>query len=249
LDCQGFFKTIHSDRFNMIWKAMMVSLVGGVLCLDRVFLQAMVSRPVVAGPLTGWVLGDPVTGLICGALIELFWIDRAAIGKYVPPNDTVTAVIVTAAAVLAGEGLGGLSRELTAFALLVLLPLGYAGQRMDAWIMRSNDRLAKKAVTLAEQADIGGIERQHLLGLLRAFILPALFIGAAVLAGSWLLIAVFPFLPPFVHRGLGWSYFFLPLLGIAVALTTIKRKGAVGLFCAAFAAMLILWEWIHGFFR
>lgn len=233
----------------MIWKAITASLAGGVLCLDRIFLQAMVSRPVVAGPLTGWALGDPHTGLLCGAFIELLWIDRSPIGKYVPPHETMAAVIITACAIIAGEGLGQISRELTVFALLALLPLGYAGQRLDRWTMRSNDRYAKRAVAMAEKADIRGIERQHLLALLQSFILSVLFIFTAVSIGSWLLIMIFPHLPPFVHRGLALSYYFIPLLGVSVALTTIRRKEAVGLFCAAFAALLIIWEWTHGIFR
>lgn len=233
----------------MLWKAVMVSLAGGALCLDRIFMQVMISRPVVAGPLTGWMLNDLYTGLLCGALIELLWIDRLPIGKYVPPNETMTTVIVTAAAVGAGEYLGQPSRELTVFALLTFLPLGYAGQQLDTWIIRSNEGLAKKAVNLAEKADIRGIERLHLQALMKSFISSVFFIFIAVMIGTWLLIAVFPLAPPFVRRGLTLSYFFIPLLGIAVALTTIKRQGAVGVFCAAFIAMLIIWEWTYGFSR
>ena len=233
----------------MVWKVTIASLIGGVLCLDRVFLLIMVSRPVVAGPLVGWILNEPYTGLVCGALIELFWIDRLPIGTYVPPNDTMTTVIVTAAAVIAGDALGHHSRELTVFALLALLPLGYAGQQIDTWIIRSNDRFAKDALNLAETADIRGVERKHLLALVKPFILSVIFIGIAVAGGSWMLILVFPMLPPFAKQTLTLSYFFIPLLGIAVALTTIKRQGAASFFCAAFVAMLMIWEWTHGFAR
>ncbi|MCX5856964.1 MAG: PTS sugar transporter subunit IIC [Deltaproteobacteria bacterium] len=233
----------------MVWKVTIASLIGGFLCLDRVFLLIMVSRPVVAGPLVGWILNDPYTGLVCGALIELFWIDRLPIGTYVPPNDTMTAVIVTAAAIIAGNVLGQPSRELTVFALLALLPLGYAGQQMDAWIIRSNDRLAKNALSLAETADVRGVEMKHWQALIKPFIFSVIFIFVAVAVGSWMLILVFPLLPPFVKQALTLSYFFIPLLGIAVALTTIKRQGAVSFFCAAFVAMLMIWEWTHGFSR
>lgn len=233
----------------MVWKVMMVSLAGGVLCLDRIFIQVMISRPIVAGPLVGWMLNDPYTGLLCGTLIELLWIDRQPIGTYVPPNGTITAVIITAAAIIAGDHTGQPSRELTVFALLAFLPLGYAGQQLDAWIIRSNDALSKKAVSLAEKADVRGVERQHLKALMKSFILSVLFIFIAVTVGSWALIGVFAVLPAFVHRALTLSYFFIPLLGIAVALTTVKRKGAISLFCAVFVAILIIWEWTYGFAR
>jgi PTS system mannose-specific IIC component len=228
----------------MVWKVMMVSLAGGILCLDRIFPQVMISRPVVAGPLVGWILNDPYTGFLCGALIELLWIDRLPIGTYIPPNDTITTVIITAAAIIAGSHLGQPSRELT---VLAFLPLGYAGQQLDTWMIRLNDRSAKSAVSLADSADVRGIERLHLQALGRSFVLSVVVICTAVTTGSWMLIGVFPMLPPFVHKALTLSYFFIPLLGIAVALTTIKRKGAISLFCAAFAAMLIIWEWTYGF--
>ena len=59
---------------------LIVSIVGGVLCLDRIFVQALISRPIVAAPVIGMILGDPYTGLIAGAFIELFWIDRLPVG-------------------------------------------------------------------------------------------------------------------------------------------------------------------------
>jgi PTS system mannose-specific IIC component len=233
----------------MIWNVMLVSLAGGALCLDRVFAHVMISRPVVAGPLIGWLLNDPYTGLLCGALIELLWIDRLPIGKYVPPNGTVTAVIVTAVAILAGAQLGQLSRELTVFALLAFLPLGYAGQRLDTWIIHSNDKLAKRAVTMADRADIRGIEKLHLNALMKSFAFSTLFIFIAVMAGSWLLIGVYDLLPMVVLKALKMGYYFIPLLGIAVALTTIKRKGALSLFCAVFIVAMMIWEWTYGISR
>jgi len=42
-------------------------------------------------------------------------------------------------------------------------------------------------------------------------------------------------------------YIAAPLLGIAVALTTIKRRGGITLFCASFAAIFIILEWVYGF--
>lgn len=232
----------------MVWKVMMVSLAGGLLCLDRTSIQMMISRPVVAGPLVGWLLGDPFTGLLCGALIELIWIDRLPIGNYIPPNETLTTVIIAATAILAGTYLRNTPRELVLFALLVFLPLGYAGRRLDMWIVRSNEGLAKRAAGLAATPDVRGIERQHLRALLKTFTLSALFIFLAVALGSWLLIAVFPVLPSAVLKALTLSGYLVPLLGIAVALTTIKRRGAVGLFCAIFVAMLLILEWTYGLF-
>ncbi|MGD9019102.1 MAG: PTS sugar transporter subunit IIC, partial [Desulfuromonadales bacterium] len=78
----------------------MVSMLTG---LDRVaFVQFMISRPLVAGPLTGWVLGDPLTGLEVGMLLELLWLGRLPVGAAIPPDDTQVAVGATVLAASTG---------------------------------------------------------------------------------------------------------------------------------------------------
>ena len=48
-----------------------------LLGLDRTAaLQIMISRPLVAGPLVGLLLGDALTGLTVGMLLELLWLCR-----------------------------------------------------------------------------------------------------------------------------------------------------------------------------
>ena len=94
-----------------------VALLGGVICLDRVFLQAMISRPVVVGPVIGMALSEPFTGLIIGAFIELLWIDRSPVGLYIPPNDSIASVLATAGAILAGRESGHPPRALVALAI------------------------------------------------------------------------------------------------------------------------------------
>ncbi len=251
----GFFNGLrynvvkNAHGFIMVWKVMMVSLAGGILCLDRIFPQVMISRPVVAGPLVGWILNDPYTGFLCGALIELLWIDRLPIGTYVPPMIPSPPLLSRqrrSSPAVIWDTHPGNSPSLHC---LLSCPWVTRGSSSTPGLIRSNDRSAKNAVSLADRADVRGIERLHLQALVRSFVLSAMVIGIAVTTGSWMLIGVFPVLPPFVHKALTLSYYFIPLLGIAVALTTIKRKGAISLFCAAFVAMLIIWEWTYGFPR
>jgi len=50
-----------------------VTLLGGLLALDGTSVgQFMLSRPLVAGGLVGWVLGDPALGFTIGAVLELY---------------------------------------------------------------------------------------------------------------------------------------------------------------------------------
>lgn len=53
--------------------------------------QLMISRPLLAGSLTGALCGEPAHGLAFGALVELFCLDREPVGSVVPVNGTVAA--------------------------------------------------------------------------------------------------------------------------------------------------------------
>jgi PTS system mannose-specific IIC component len=211
-----------------------VALLGGVICLDRVFLQAMISRPIVAGPMIGVVLSEPLTGLMVGAFIELLWIDRLPMGTYIPPNDSVAAVLATAGAILAGRELGSPPRELIALAILIFLPAGLLARQVDVWIIKTNDRLSQRATECARLGDIKGLAREHRYGLVKTFTGAFLIIFVCLVPGVMILTWAFPLLPERALKALAYTYSFIPILGFAVALNTIKMRGAVPIFAGIF---------------
>jgi mannose/fructose/N-acetylgalactosamine-specific phosphotransferase system component IIC len=79
---------------------------GGLLSLDGTAVgQFMVSRPLVAGALTGWVLGDAALGLTVGAVLELYLlVSFPTGGARFPEGSTATVVAVAAAAPFSGAG-------------------------------------------------------------------------------------------------------------------------------------------------
>jgi PTS system mannose-specific IIC component len=70
---------------------------GTIVGLDLVSVpQALVSRPIVAGCIAGWIAGDVEAGLRAGALFELFALDVLPIGAVRYP-DYGPATVVAAA--------------------------------------------------------------------------------------------------------------------------------------------------------
>ena len=230
----------------MFLQSLLVSVAGGIICLDRVFVQAMISRPIVAGPLMGLILNDPHTGLIAGAFIELFWIDRLPVGTCLPPNDSVVAILAASSAIIAGQQLGNVSRELIALSVLFFLPFGYLGRKMDAFIISSNDTLALECIEYAKRADVAALSRTHIKGLVKHFSLTASLLFFAFLAGTYVLTTTFPHLPLPVMKALDITYCLLPLLGVAVAINTINLRGTIPLFIASFLAIVVVLEFLHG---
>jgi mannose PTS system EIIC component len=223
----------------------LASFCGGLLCLDRVFIQAMISRPVVIAPLIGLLLHNPYAGLVIGAFVELIWIDRIPIGTYIPPNDSITAVVATSTAVIAGQKLGGIPPELIAFSILIAIPCGILAKQMDILIIKSNDTLSDQALVDAKKNNIRGIEQKNYLGLIKVFLFDVFYLLAILLIFIPFVIWVYPKFNTTVISTLSFTYYFLPLLGIAVAINMLKLQKAIPVFCAIFLVAAVLLEFFH----
>ena len=91
-------------------------LLGAVAAVDGAALgQFMVSRPLVLGILSGWLVGDVNTGLLVGAVLELFFLPAVPVGGGRVPEPGPSTVVAVAGAAAAGVPSG--------FALAVCLGL------------------------------------------------------------------------------------------------------------------------------
>ncbi len=222
---------------------LLAGLVAMLTGLDRVALvQVMISRPLVAGPLTGWVLGNPLVGLEIGLLLELLWLGRLPVGAAIPPDDTQVAVGATVLAISMGHllGLGGM--PMVILSVLIAIPLGKFGQIFDRLARHVNDRLAASGYSALMAGSISGLERKHLFGLISFAMASLATAFVIVLVGSFVLYSVAPLLIGAVREaGLSLQYSLI-LVGAAGLLGTINVNRSSSLFCAAFSGtLLVLW--------
>lgn len=207
----------------------------------------MISRPIIIAPVIGIILGNPYAGLIIGAILELFWIDRVPIGIYVPPNDSIVAAMAASTAILTSQALGIVTKELMALSILLAIPFGILAKKMDVKIIESNNVLSDQALDDAKALDIWAIERKTYLGLAKVSIFYIVLLFILQLIFIPVLIWIYPKLPVQVNAMLSLTYYFLPLVGIAVALNTIKLRRAIPVFCAIFLAVVMAMEFFHVF--
>ena len=231
----------------MLLEMTAVSILGGFLCLDRTCLQIMVSRPVVVAPLLGWVLGDVLTGLTIGAFLELLWVDKQQIGIYVPPNDSLLAIVIVTALLLAFPQLTERRQELTAFAFLALLPMSYLTKRMDTALIQANEALSDNALRAASSGDIETIGREHRRAIYRTLTSYVIFLFLASGVGILTLRAIFPVLPENILQALRLMHGIIPLVLIAVCLNSINFRRLVPLFCVVVLTTMIIIELVNGF--
>jgi PTS system mannose-specific IIC component len=229
----------------LILEISLISFIGSLLCLDRIFVQIMVSRPVIIAPVVGLMLGNAYAGLIIGAILELFWMDRIPVGIYIPPNDSIAAALATSLAVFVGQAAGGVKPDLIALSVLLAIPFGFLAQKVDAKIVASNNILSDQALEDAKRHDIRAIARKTYQGLAKVFVSYVLFLMIAQIILIPSMIWLYPKLPTQINSMLTMTYYFLPLLGIGVALNTIKLRGAIPVFCAIFLTVAVVLEYFH----
>lgn len=219
------------------------ALVAILVGLDRTAaLQLMISRPLVAAPLTGWLLGDPLAGLLIGALVELLWLGRLPVGAAIPPDDTQVAIAASVLTLTLGPQLNLSEFPLALLCTLVAIPLGKVGQWFDRLARQQNGRLQDCAEAAVMNGDFHRISRQHLRGL-GHFALASLATYLTIVLGGWgLLWGLAPILVEPVADVGQWLWLAFPLVGTAALLSTINVGRALTLFVAAFSgSFLMLW--------
>lgn len=230
---------------GVIAGALWVSLLGGVLCVDRTAaFQVMVSRPIVAGPLTGLLLGAPEAGLVAGGLIELLFIGDLPVGRYVPVNDTALTVAAAAVAAYALAAAGAPAGFAGPFAIvpvvvLALLPLARLYNVADGLARRRNTALYDRALARVASGDNAAPVTENLKGSAVFFLANAVAIFITVLP----LMLAAPY-AAFVVRS-GWaayiSFAACAAIGAASALNAVRTgRSAAAFTTAAVVAALAL---------
>jgi mannose/fructose/N-acetylgalactosamine-specific phosphotransferase system component IIC len=210
-------------------------LCGGVLGLDRTAAgQFMISQPIVAGPLIGWMLGDTTAGLVIGAVLELIWVLDMPVGTFVPADSTVGAVSQRHCGPRGGDTRRRPDR-------LQRSPDdgdGAVTMAVDETIRKCNSRLADRAASAPGEDAEKKLSRAHLTGLavffLKSFVY-LVFIPAGLFA-----VSLFAHMPEKAHNALALFVKLLPLLGAALVVRKLSIRNLDRFFLAGFAVAALL---------
>lgn len=185
---------------------------GMITALDLVSVpQAMLSRPLVAGSVAGWLAGDLEAGIRMGVLLECFALDVLPIGAVRYPDYGPATVVATAIAAGApwefGLGVGA------AVGLVLAILGGWSLQGVRRW----NARAIQRRTAALAAGESGAIRRLQYGGILRDALR-----GAALTAGGLAVAAVIRISVPLDRR----TAVGLSLVAIAGALSA-AVSGAV----------------------
>lgn len=209
---------------DMMVDILAIAAIGGLLGLDRTAAgQFMVSQPIVAGPVAGWVLGDVTTGLLIGVILELIWVMDLPIGTFVPADPTIAAVSATAIAVIGSRG----ESSLAAAGISLLLTVAIAPLTMAAetGLRKWNSRLGAAVAGSSGTAAGAALSRGHLTGAAAFYVKSFLLLLLVIPAGIGAL-NLFMRLPGEFQVAMALYVKLLPLIGVA----SIARKLSYRLF-------------------
>jgi len=198
-----------------------LAALAAVLSLDiTTFGQFMVSRPIVVGPLFGYLAGDIKTGLWVGMMVELIWVNAIPMGAAIPQDIMSVAILST----LWGLNTFGGQRSAMILALVLAVPAGILYKNLDIIFRYYNVRIVhwveEGVISGNEQRIINGIYIGLLLSLLKAFFFYVIFIYA----GQWLMLKIFYQLSPDIAGGLEFAWRLLPLVGFGSLLIMFRSS-------------------------
>jgi len=105
------------------------SMIIGILALDTtVAFQVLLSQPIFACPIIGWILGNPQAGFEVGVIMQLLWLNVLPVGSVIFPEGNVASMLICAITVLFDDI--PYPNIIFTFAVLIGIAVSYAG----AWL-------------------------------------------------------------------------------------------------------------------
>lgn len=230
------------DAGALISDLVLISLFGGLVSLDRrCAFQVMISQPIVAVPALGILMGAPELGLQLGALLQLIWMSSVMFGANVPPNETISSIAIAGMVFLFGRHMGEVTIPVWTVAILAGAPLGFLARTVEIWFDGDNLRLVAHADKAAEAGKPGRLSGLMLWGLVRIFVANSVVIILGIALGLGILLVLDGGeLAARLRFGLeGIGVYIIPALGLAVAFSVVRQRGALLVAAVSFVAAVV----------
>ena len=223
----------------MIKESLIAGAVGGLLWLDRFqAFQLLIARPIVAAAIIGTLLGDLAAGMATGILFELLWLRRPPVGGFIAPDATLASVVTAAVAANLRSGTNANLTSTVFLCFVVLLPVCFAGRKLDEKVRLQLGKLARFAAGAQADGKDTGVWPYFAAALALGFLAAFAFLTPVVLVATYGLSLLMPQIPPSVEKAFSFGYFVVPLVGVADLLLGLDEKENLILFIIGFLAAI-----------
>jgi mannose/fructose/N-acetylgalactosamine-specific phosphotransferase system component IIC len=158
------------------------SMIIGILALDTtVAFQVLLSQPIFACPIIGWVLGNPQAGFEVGLIMQLLWLNVLPVGSVIFPEGNVASMVICAITVLFDDL--PYPNIVFTFAVLIGIAISYVGSWLTVLDRKINGVFFNAATKSARQINM---RRMNFIEILSIFIY---FVIMTLLAYFFLIIS------------------------------------------------------------
>ncbi len=149
------------------------SVVIGLLALDTtIAFQILLSQPIFACPIIGWILGNPQLGFEIGLILQLLWLHILPVGSVIFPEGNVASMIICAITIQF-DHLPFPNLILT-FAIIMGIIVSYTGAWLTVLDRKINGNLLNFAQRSARRVKINEINLIEAFSILIYFVLMTL---------------------------------------------------------------------------
>lgn len=193
----------------------LLCILAALLELDTTYaFQFLLSRPIIAGPIFGALLGDAAAGVQVGVFAELLFTDISPLGGIIPPSGVVATVIPLALYSLGIELYFGFFLGIVGAVLYSFFDALLRKTRFK-WLIFLEKRIGKKPTD---------IKRIVFVALLLSFLMTFIFITVVTWCSSQAMFIVYPYIPPKMHFAFRLAYMAVPWIGLAALLPAMRLK-------------------------
>ena len=183
--------------------------------------------PLTTGTLVGVLLGDPMTGMLAGAHIQLIYLGYISAGGTMPSNTIVAGIFGTAMTILSGSS--------PTMAITFAIPFSMFGLLLNQIYMTVNAAWIHRADKLLEKGNIRGVRLMNFVpSFCMAFILYGIPAFLLVTSGGAWAKTLIDTVPESVINALQVVGGIMPALGIAMLLNYLGKKKLIPWFFAGF---------------
>ena len=193
-----------------------ISLWVGFAGLDYYGSGLMFGRPIITGPVVGFLMGDMQTGLEIGATLELAWLGVMPLAGAQPPNVTIGAAVGV---------VFGIQSGLAPTAVVgVAIPFAILMQQLTVTQFTVFSTFMTKVDKMAEDCDVKGIERLNYFGMATYFFTFAICTFVPTYFGDVVAKSIVETVPVGIIEGLSIAGAMMPALGFAMLLKMMLKE-------------------------
>lgn len=193
-----------------LWQILALTLLGYVGVYDSLNTKLGTFEPVIAGFITGLVMGDVKTGLTVGGTLQLMMMGVHNYGGSTIPDYMCACIISTAFTVASNQGLE--------FAIALAIPIGMLLMQLDVLARFANTFILHRAEKYCDNYEFRKVEICNLSGMIAWGLSRGLPIFLALFFGAGLVDSLLEIAPEWMMNGFKIAGGIMPALGIAILL-------------------------------